>query len=668
VNPGDGSQPLVSDDQNLVLIANGEIYNHRELAQRLPSGVRLKTGSDCEVLLYLYRQHGLDFLKDVRGMFALILWDRANNQLVVARDRFGIKPLYYHRDDRRITLSSEIKGLFVDPATPRAFDWARSLDVPLLAASPNLEGSGITTWFEGVESVPAATILRIDLRDGRTHSHRYWEMPAEAEEGTSAEQFIQRYGDVLEQSVRDCATADTELGLFLSGGIDSSAVLALAASQLEGLHTFTALSGGTQVNGDAEHASWLAETMGIHNHQVVFGPDHVPTPEAWRRLVWLTETPMAGPEVYYKHELHRFARAERPELRGMLLGAASDEFNGGYSRDLIGGDDWDSFMESLRYMDRATRMDRHSGLRRWWSEGNDFFSDDAIAHFSGMATPDLYRAYVDSEYAKLQQYNVWHEDRTAAGSGTEARVPFLDHRLVEITAVIPERLRPRLLWDKRILREAVSGRLPDRIVERAKGPFFYGSGTCHAYRMLVRLMRANDFELLERALSAPGADRYLDASAIRSRLAEFGTGETDASGVEMLMRVVNMGLLAEMAAVPPRLEELSPGAVRVSQASVDVDATEGVLGSRRSAHEVPALADGVQLLTDARGAWYLLHEGQIEYVFEEGNPTLSVLTYIDGETPFGEVVDKSGVNEEDVRSDLDVLALQQRLVFSEGAD
>jgi asparagine synthase (glutamine-hydrolysing) len=667
VNPEDGSQPLISDDENLVLIVNGEIYNHRELAQRLPSGVRLKTGSDCEVLLYLYRQHGLGFLDDVRGMFGLILWDRLNHQLIVARDRFGIKPLYYHRDDRRITFSSEIKGLFVDPATPRAFDWARSLDVPLLSASPNLGGAEITTWFEGVQSVPAATIQRIDLRDGRTHNHRYWEMPAEAEEGTSAEEFIQRYGDLLEQSVRECATADTELGLFLSGGIDSSAVLALAASQLGGLHTFTALSGGTQVNGDAEHASWLAETMGIQNHQVFFGPDHVPTPEAWRRLVWLTETPLAGPEVYYKHELHRFARATRPELRGMLLGAASDEFNGGYSRDLIGGDDWTSFMESLRYMDRATRMDRHSGLRRWWSEGNDFFSDDAIAHFSGMATPDLYRAYVNSEYAKIQQYNVWHEDRTAAGSGTEARVPFLDHRLVELTAVIPERLRPRLLWDKQILREAVAGRLPDRIVDRPKGPFFYGSGTWHAYRMLVRLMRANDSELIERAVSAPGADRYLDADAIRNRLAEFGTGETDASGVEMLMRVVNMGLLAEMAAAPPRLADLSPGAVRISEASVDADATEGALTSRRSAHDVPALAEGVQLLTDARGEWFLLHEGQIEYVFEDGNPTLAVLTQIDGETPFGEVIDKSGVDEEKVRADLDVLSAQQRLVFSEGA-
>ncbi|MYQ90815.1 hypothetical protein GTY20_05400 [Streptomyces sp. SID4946] len=120
VNPEDGSQPLVSDDGSLVLVANGEVYNHRELAAALPGGARMRTGSDCEVLLHLYRHHGLDFLRDVRGMFALILWDRDRNQLVLARDRFGIKPLYYHRDDARIVLSSEIKGLFADPATPAA--------------------------------------------------------------------------------------------------------------------------------------------------------------------------------------------------------------------------------------------------------------------------------------------------------------------------------------------------------------------------------------------------------------------------------------------------------------------------------------------------------------------------------------------------------------------
>ncbi|MEU3616438.1 asparagine synthase-related protein [Streptomyces sp. NPDC006872] len=286
-------------------------------------------------------------------------WDRARGQLVLARGRFGIKPLYYHRTDERIVLSSEIKGLFADPATPRRFAWDKALTVTALAAAPRFSAEQMCTWFEGVESVPAASVLRVDLRDGRTTEHRYCELPTEADESTSAEGFVERYGDLLEASIRDCATADSEPGLFLSGGIDSSIVLALARTQVEEIHTFTALSGGTRANGDVEQASWLSRLGGGgHNHQVLFEPDLTPTPEEWRRLVWLTESPMVGPEVYYKHELHRFARHVRPELRGMLLGAASDEFNGGYSHDM--GDDWTSFLAGLTGMNRITLFDRLS--------------------------------------------------------------------------------------------------------------------------------------------------------------------------------------------------------------------------------------------------------------------------------------------------------------------
>ncbi|MEV8305792.1 asparagine synthase (glutamine-hydrolyzing) [Streptomyces flavidovirens] len=665
VDPADGSQPLVSDDGNLVLIANGEIYNHKELASALPSDVKLKTGSDCEVLLYLYRRHGLDFLRDVRGMFAIILWDRAEGQLILARDRFGIKPLYYHRNRERIVLSSEIKGLFADRATPRRFLWEEALTNPTVAAAQRFSAPQISTWFEGVESVPAATILRIDLRDGRTTQHCYWELPAAHDDSASAASFVERYGELLRESVRECATADTELGLFLSGGIDSASVLALALSEVEEIHTFTALSGGTRLNGDAENAHWLALELGVHNHQVVFAPDHVPTPEEWTRLLWLTETPMTGPEIYYKHELHRFARSERPELRGMLLGAASDEFNGGYSDDI--GGNWDTFLANLEGMERETRLDQRSGLRPWWSGGMPFLSEQVLGDLRGNRKPDAYRAYIESEYRKVQQYNVWHEDRTAAGSGIEARVPFLDHRLVELSASVPERLRPHLLWNKRILRDAVKSLLPERIAERPKGPFFYGPGTHYAYRMLVNLMRSNDQELIERSLAAPGADVYLDADGIRQQLAQFGSGDTDSASVELLMRVVNMGLLSEMLTQPPSLEKLSAGSLRTAlPAGHDpVVTTSDLFPPARTydLDEIPVLAEEVLLLTDGEGTWYLTDQGEIEFALEGEAPILAVLRLVDGRSTLATALDKAGVSFGDVRSELDTL-FEQRLLSS----
>ncbi|MFG3025001.1 asparagine synthase (glutamine-hydrolyzing) [Streptomyces sp. NPDC048254] len=658
VNPQDGSQPLVSDDGNLVLIVNGEIYNHKQLAASLPGGVRLNTGSDCEVLLYLYRQYGLEFLRDVRGMFALILWDRVNNQLVLARDRFGIKPLYYHRNDQRIVLASEIKGLFADPGTPRRFDWEGALATPALAAAPSFHQSSVTTWFDGVHLVPAATILRIDLRDGRTSEHRYWEVPSHAEESTGADEFIRRYGEILEDSVRECATADSELGLFLSGGIDSSAVLALAGPRREGMHTFTVLTGGTRDNGDAEHAEWIARELGAPNHQVIFPQSHAPAPEEWVRLLWLTETPMCGAEVYYKHELHRFARQERPELRGMLLGAASDEFNGGYSQ-VMGGDDWDSFAAGLAYLHRNTRWDRHPRLRHWWAEGPSFIAEQALDGRGAHTPRDTYRSYIVSEYMKVQQYNVWHEDRTAAGSGIEARVPFLDHRLVELTAVVPDRLRPRLLWNKRILRDAVGTRLPDRIAERPKGPFFYGSGTRHAYRMLADVMKANSYELVERALAAPGAGDFIDAESVWAYVKVLGEGTTDSPSVEMLMRVLNMGLLAEMAAHPPILEELSAGPIRAQYSGSSVAAAEADDHFRTGepdAGGIPSLTDGTLLLTNPVGSeWYLLRNGEIEFVLEGNAPVLQVLREIDGVSKMSDILSTADVEMADVSGDLDSL-------------
>ncbi|WP_406731362.1 asparagine synthase (glutamine-hydrolyzing) [Streptomyces sp. NBC_01794] len=666
VDPEDGSQPLVSDDGDLVLIANGEIYNHKELAATLPSDVSLSTGSDCEVLLYLYRRHGLDFLRDVRGMFAVILWDRARRRLVLARDRFGIKPLYYHQNNERIVLSSEIKGLFADPATPRRFDWAKALSVPALAAAPRFSGAELCTWFEGVSSVPAATIQCVDLQDGSTTRHRYWELPVEPAESGDARQLTERYAELLDASVRDCATADTEIGLFLSGGVDSAAVLALAREQLGEVHTFTALSGGTRENGDAESSDRLARELGVHNHQVVFGPQDIPTAEEWARLVWLTETPMAGPEVYYKHELHRFARQERPELRGMLLGAASDEFNGGYSGEM--GTDWASFLAGTESLSRATWDDREPLLRHWWTAGGSFVDTRALRQVTGHSQ-DVYGEYLGSEYRKVQQYNVWHEDRTAAGSGVEARVPFLDHRLVELVASVPRSLRPQLLWNKRILRDAVRGRVPEWVAEREKVPFFYGPGTRHAYRMLVSLMQRDGRALVERALSAPDARTFLDADAIGAALTGFGDGNTDAASVEILMRVVNMGLLAGMADQPPTLSHLSVGPVRTAlphgMDPVADTADQFTIGRPYGPDQVPVSSGALMVLSDAEGTYYLANEGQIEFEVEAEAPILRVVRCIDGKATLAKVLSEAGVALADVGEELDAL-LEQRLITFDG--
>ncbi|WP_069742988.1 asparagine synthase (glutamine-hydrolyzing) [Streptomyces sp. EN23] len=659
VGPDDGAQPLVSADGDLVLIANGEVYNHQELASAFPAGT-VRTSSDCEVLLPLYRKHGADFLDTVRGMFAVVIYDRRANQLVFARDRFGVKPLYYHRNAERIVFGSEIKALFSDGATPRRVDWKAALTHPMMTAAPHLREAEPVTWFEDIHLVPAGTVVRIDLADGATTQHRYWNFPAEGPEASGTdEEIVERYGELFAQSVAECATADTEIGLFLSGGIDSASVAALAARHTDSLHTFTVLSGATYRNGDAENGAFVADFLGLPNHQVLFDADRVPGIEEWKRLLWLSETPECGPEQFYKHELHRYAKAARPELRGMLLGAASDEFNGGYSPDLAGGGDWRDFEAHLRGMSRRGALLDVPALGAWWEQiPHPVLRDDAVHHHLGTTAKDPYAQYLLREWRKIQQYNCWHEDRTAAGSGVEARVPFLDHRLVELCASVPADRRGRLLWDKRILRAAVTGLLPQRIVEREKVPFFYGPGDVHTFRTFSRMLAQDGGALLEEALSTDEARRHLDADGLRTMVAHLS--DAPSIDVQLVLRLVNLGLLARMAEdMPPPLVTTSAGPVPQSLTVSDWDAER--VGVEERIGVAPSLAPGLVvglapevLLLSAPGEdgiWFLAVNGTLEYVVDE-EPWLSFLRAVDGRRPLGEILTDCGIELGAVRDDL----------------
>jgi len=667
VDPETGGQPLLSPDGSLVLIANGEIYNHRELARELGVTGELRGGSDCEVLLHLYRRRGLQFLDGVRGMFSIILWDKANRQLVLARDRFGIKPLYFHRNSERILLGSEIKALFADPAVPRQLDWTAALANPVLSSVPRLGDTPLTTWFDSIESVPAATILRIELLDGRTHSHEYWALPpaAQALDDTD-DMLIDRYRDHLERSIADCATADAELGLFLSGGVDSAAVAAIAGKVAPTLHTFTVLSPSTHLNGDAEQARQVAAELGLPNHQVVFDADRVPGVDEWKRLLWLLENPMCGPEQYYKHELHRYAKQVRPEVRGMLLGAAADEFAGGYSVGYSSGDGWDGFLQTLQSMSVNEELRLRPDIVPW----ADVRGRSLLKHRQPNSGDELYYRYLRWEWRKVQQYNCWHEDRTAAGSGVEARVPFLDHRLVELAASIPSSRRKDLLWDKRILREAVRSHLPARTTDREKVAFYYGPGQRYTQACFARMLQQGVGELVEQALAAPGASEHLDASAMRQVLLSFDDDNADYN-VELLLRLTNLGLLSAMAAQPPPplvtsqadLQPPPPEITRWLTGTGDLAAELGCPVPDRTS--VLALADGVELVAplDQDDCCYVVVDGEVRYQLDSAEPDwLAFFRAIDGSTSL------SGMNFDGDDSYLAILsqAAEQGLVVAVG--
>lgn len=651
VDPVGGDQPLTNDDGSIVVIANGEIYNHRELAATLPPGTRFKTESDCEVLVHLYQRDGVRFLDDVRGIYAVIVWDRARNRLLFARDRFGIKPLYYARRGERITFSSEIKGIFADPTVLRRLDWEACLADQMMTEALRFEDSPPIAWFEGIETVPAGAVLEFDLATGQLRDHRYWTLPRPGSESPlSNDELVASYRELLAASVAESGMSDAEIGLFLSGGIDSAAVAAFSTS-LPTLHTFTALNGGTFVNGDGEYAHRVAATLGLPNHQVAFPTDRIPSIDEWKRLLWLLETPLCGPEQFYKYELHRFARATRPGLKVMLLGQASDEFNGGYSVIMASGGDWDDFEANLRTLARGRALLERQRLAPWWDRDLPLLSDSVLRASFEQALDDPYAAYVAYKYRDIQQYNNWHEDRTAAGNAIEARVPFLDHRIVELTARIPVHERKRLLWGKQILRDALRGVLPDELLDRAKAPFFYGSGVRHVYRTFARMLAQDGGALVEEALSSPRAREVIDADGAWATLARLQ--QTPTKDVEFLLRLVNLGLLERMLddmPPPPITWPAQPPPTEVAVADWDAErdtlAAALSLDHRVPLDAVPALAEEVMLVRNEPydGTWFLVVDGSLEYVVDEDEDRdwLRFLRALDGRRTLGEVLDEIG--------------------------
>jgi asparagine synthase (glutamine-hydrolysing) len=494
----------------------------------------------------------------------------------------------------------------------------------MLSAAPTFDISPAHSWFRGIELVPASTIVTFDLLTGTRHEHRYWEFPCYDGRGDASEpELVRAYAETLASSVAESATADVEVGLFLSGGIDSAAVAALASPAPR---TFTALNASTYLNDDAEYGYRIARHLGLVNHQVLLDATQVPTAEEWKRHLWLLEAPVAGPESYYKYEMYRYVRQRTPEIKAMLLGVGSDEFNGGYSGTLTADGDWEDFLAAVGQLALRGAVQRRPDLGAWWDlPGAPLLSAEALRDLAGLADADAFSLYHRWKYRCVQQYNCWQEDRTAAGSGIEARVPFLDHRLIEIAAAIPAALRPELVWNKGILRRGLRGVLPEEFSARPKVPFFYGEGTRYTYRTFARMLAQDGASLVEEALSAPGAKQFLDAGGVRATLRAL-QADPSSEALEFLLTVVNLGLLEQMSAslpAPPGARRDLPPPQSVVVRDWEDQRTE--LAARVLRRERPARGDVLALPPDAlllqdasdQGTWYLAVGGQIEFVITE---------------------------------------------------
>jgi len=502
-----GHQPIANEENDVWIVYNGELYNHQELRKGLEAGGhRYRTHSDTETIVHLYEEEGRDCVRHLRGMFAFAIWDRRKRKLFIARDRLGIKPLYYYFDGSTLVFGSEIKAILAHPAVTAEFNRSTLAEYLAFGYIPEPD-----TMYAGIHKLLPGHTLEI-AENGEPSIASYWDLQVQPDDDIRPRQYyVDQYRAFLELCVSSHLMSDVPLGVFLSGGLDSSAVAALTTRiRKEPIETF-AVGYGEEAFSELPFARTVAQQIGSLHHEVSLSREEFF--QSLPRLIWHEDEPIVWPSSV---SLYFVARLARERVTVVLTGEGSDETLAGYTR-------YPWTLLNAR-MDRVYRSAVPDKIRRWVSEGmrsgtlskelhkklehtflvrggeswTDFYFDNFYSAFSeteqrGLLTPDA-KAAAGDPYAGSMNYwasssgDLLHrmlytdtktylvellmkQDQMSMAASVESRVPFLDHELVEFAASIPAKYATDGLAGKFILKSAVEDLLPREIIHRKKMGF-----------------------------------------------------------------------------------------------------------------------------------------------------------------------------------------------------
>jgi len=537
-----GHQPIANEDETVWTVMNGEIYNFPELRKRLEaSGHRFATRSDTEVIVHLYEEHGEDFVAALDGMFALALWDERRQKLVLARDRFGKKPLLYADAGDRLSAASEFSALLLDPSVSTDLD-RDALDCYLAYMSIPAP----LTIYRGIRKLPPAHLLVRDRQGLRIR--RYWSLSYTPKRAIGEAAAREELMSLLTDSVRKRLLSDVPLGAFLSGGIDSSAVVAVMARLMDRpVKTFSIGFEDTAFN-ELPHARVVADACRCDHHEFVVRPDAV---EVLPTLVRHFGEPFADSSAIPTFYL---ARLTREHVTVALNGDGGDEAFAGYRWHLANrlAERWQRVPASLRAIVRGALerlpvpADRHDWRARMarFVRAADRSRADRYRAWVGVFSPELERelrggsddaaarsvATIESLFGAVRSLDpvdamlavdtafylptdlLVKMDIMTMANSLEGRSPFLDHHLVEFVASLPSDLKLRGGTSKYLLKRAFRETLPSSILRRGKRGFAVPIGRW--FRAELR-----DF-LRDHLLSRPFAEQGLFNPATVRRLVD----------------------------------------------------------------------------------------------------------------------------------------------------
>jgi asparagine synthase (glutamine-hydrolysing) len=545
-------QPMANEDETIWIVYNGEIYNFPALREDLiKKGHQFRSKSDTETILHLYEEYGVDCPAHLSGMFAFAIWDEKDRSLFLARDRVGKKPLYYRHAQDSFTFASEIKSILQDPAVPR---------------KPEVEAiHHYLTWqyvpspwtaFEGIAKLPPAHSLV--LKDGCVETRRYWKLSYGPKHRMGMEEIKRETLERLKEATRIRLMSDVPLGAFLSGGVDSSAVVAMMAGLTDGPVKTFSIGFKEEAYNELKYARSIADRFGTDHREFIVEPDAVQVIE---KLVWHYNEPFADPSAIPTYYVSKLAREH---VKVALNGDGGDENFAGYRRYVANefsrvlhravpsplvkailplvlllphGKSTNNFSWRLKrflqeYIQPPEIRNGHWLCHFTEEMKRGIYTHDFVARVAGRDSFDLmierYREadagnFLDKTlYADVMMYLpddlLVKVDVASMANSLEARSPFLDHTFMEFAAKIPADLKLKGRSTKYILKEALKGVLPDAVLSREKMGF--GVPIDHWFRNELKEM-AYDTLLSDRAVQRG----YFRKEAVRSMLDAHVSGK-----------------------------------------------------------------------------------------------------------------------------------------------
>ncbi len=531
-----GAQPMYNEDGTVCLVLNGEIYNYRTLRGELEQkGHRFKSDSDSEVVVHLYEEEGEDCVARLRGMFAFCIYDQKKQIIFGARDRFGIKPLYYLETADAFAVASEAKALLNVPGYRAAINEGAIPNYLTFQYVPEPE-----TMFAGIYKIPPAHTFV--YRDGKLSLKRYWQIEFAPQDG-SLDYFLTGTRDVLREAVRLHTQADVPWGAFLSGGIDSTIIVALLR-ELGSVSTFSVGYEDEQYS-ELKEAAQTARYLETNHEEYVINPD-----EFWRelpKLIWHFDDPVADPAAI---ALYFVAKMARKKITVTLSGEGADEVFGGYAiyrepyslRPLS----WlpapmlkgcsrllPSFVPGKNYLRRAA-----TPLEKRYVGNALIFSEEEKRALlkkkrfqeAAYVTRPLYDCARELDDVTKMQYIDLHTwmvgdilvkaDKMTMANSLELRVPYLDHHVFEFAATIPTKYKIRGGLTKYVLRKAFADIVPPAAVNRPKRGFPVPT------RVWLRGALGRQVGEL---ITAPAMDSYFSRTFIKKLLSDHAAGRADNS-------------------------------------------------------------------------------------------------------------------------------------------